>query len=82
MKWHLTKDELPEEYRLVIIYIPNQPWIWSGKGDIHYKIAWLVKTKSKKLPYCWIEFGPAAYRVEDVKAWSYFDEFEMEEEYE
>lgn len=75
MKWNLTKDKLPEEYRLVIIYIPNRPWIWCGKGDIHYKIAWLVKPKSKKFPYCWIEFGPDAYRLEEVKAWTYFDEF-------
>ena len=48
MKWHLTKDKLPEENRLVIIYVPDEPWSWHGKGDIHYKIAWLVRGLSKE----------------------------------
>lgn len=48
MKWHLIEKELPEEKRLVIIYVPNRPWGWSGKGDIHYKIAWLEKGISQK----------------------------------
>ena len=43
MKWHLRENELPEENRLVIIYVPNRPWAWNGKGDIHYKIAWLKR---------------------------------------
>lgn len=43
MKWHLTEKELPEENRLVIVYVPNRPWKWEGKGDIHYKIAWLER---------------------------------------
>lgn len=48
MKWHLREKELPEEDRLVIIYVPDRPWSWSGKGDIHYKIAWLVKGITQK----------------------------------
>lgn len=48
MKWHLVKKELPEEKRLVIIYVPNRPWGWNGKGDIHYQIAWLEKGISQK----------------------------------
>lgn len=81
MKWHLTKDKLPEENRLVIIYIPKRPWIWNGsKGDIHYKVAWLVKTDLNTNPYCWIGFGPDAYRFEEVKAWTYFEEFDSSNE--
>lgn len=48
MIWHLTEKELPEEHKLVVAYIPNRPWHWNGKGDIHYKIVWLEKGISKK----------------------------------
>ena len=75
MKWHLREKELPEENRLVIIYVPNRPWCWHGKGDIHYVIAWLEKGIKKTY---WDTFGPDSFREEEVMAWSYFDEYKGE----
>lgn len=48
MKWHLTEEELPEEKRLVIAYVPARCWNWHGKGDIHYALVWLVKGISQQ----------------------------------
>lgn len=75
MKWHLREKELPEENRLVIIYVPNRPWLWTGKGDIHYVIAWLEKRHQRNI---FDTFGPDAFREEEVMAWSYFEEYKGE----
>ena len=77
--WHFTDKELPEEKRLVIVYVPNRNWSWSGKGDIHYKIAWLEKGESLKQgnnlkPYHWNTFGPDSFFGQEVIAWKYFKE--------
>jgi hypothetical protein len=80
MKWHLRENELPEEKRLVIIYVPNRPWSWNGKGDIHYQIAWLEKlSNNNEVPYYWNTFGPASFFGQEVVAWSYFDEYKGEQ---
>lgn len=48
-EWHDPKKELPEEYRPVIIWIPNMPWHHSEVGKmVFYDIAWLIKGITKE----------------------------------
>lgn len=48
-KWHFTKDELPEPYKPVVIWVPARPWQYEKVGSgIFYKVAWLVRGISKE----------------------------------
>lgn len=48
MEWKLTEKELPEEERIVLMYVPERPWDFVGKGDVHYVVGWLEKGISLK----------------------------------
>ena len=49
MKWHLTKDELPEKNEYVLCYVPGRPWFDDTDNDTyHYVVAKLVKGISQE----------------------------------
>lgn len=82
-KWHFTKDELPEPYKAVVIWVPTRPWESQKVGNgIFYKIAWLEKGKhlesgNNHRPYIFYEFGPDRYFGQEVIAWAYVEELKI-----
>ena len=67
MKWYLMKKKTPKDRQVVIIYIPDRPWLFSGKDDIHFKVAFYDKKNN-----FFKEFGPHRFLAEEVYMWGEF----------
>ena len=71
MKWHLTKDELPEKNEYVLCYVPGRPWSSNADNDTHhYVVAKLIKGISKKEREALPDDDPRKRRFTTGDEWS------------
>ena len=77
LKWHDASKDIPEMNRVVLIKVPDAPWIFHGKGDIKHAVAYLEEVQqlggNYTVPYRFVEFGPGEFLYQEVSEWAYLD---------
>lgn len=68
LTWHDAAKDTPETNRVLLIKVPNRPWIFDGKGDIKQRVAYLDENHEFQ------EFGPSSFTYSEVTEWAYLDE--------